>query len=475
MKAQYLRHGALALTLCSLGATTAFAQTSPLIPGDIVVTIYGKVNTPLANNTYQDGDPTPISLAQFPMTISAGVDNGTPALLETLPNSGTGANVGIVGEYGSSSEGTILVSGDGLSLALGGYDGNADAVGGPYGDSGNGTALAQSTCADVPRNGAVINIATGSVNTSTVLNDIYNTNNTRGIYTQNGTTMYLSGQGAGVGDEGGLYFTSVGNNNTTGGSAPTGIFNVVSTRTVSEWNIDAANGVATTTPNLYYSADQNSSKKGTQTGIFEYSGTPTTPQGSNTGTRLTPASGTVNSQSVNFSPQGYFFANPTTLYIADTGDPKAGGTGAGGIQKWAFNGSSWQLEYIFPNPSNFVPPSQATSASSGETGYASLAGQVINGQVYLYATSYTAGDDNPDGLYGVVDTLGATSLPGGAAVVQLAASTTDMDFKGVAIVPAATPATDTPTMPQWGLIGLGALLFSLAAWFLPARKLALRA
>jgi hypothetical protein len=460
---------AFAFTLCCLGATAAVAQTSPLIPGDIVVSIYGKVNTPLANNTYNDGDPTPISLAQYPTAIAAGVDNGTPALLETLPTTGTGSNVGIVGEFGSSSEGTILVSGDGLWLTIGGYDGNTDTVGGPYGNSGDGVALAQSTSANVPRTGALINIATGTVNTSTAFNNIYNTNNTRGVYTQNGTTMYLSGQGAGVGDEGGLYFTNVGNNNTAGGTSATPIFNVVSTRTVSEWNIDAAHGVATTTPNLYYAADQNSSKKGTQTGLFEYSGTPTTSEGSNTGTRITPVSGTVNGQSVNFSPEGYFFANATTLYIADTGDPKAGGIGAGGIQKWLFNGSSWQLAYVVPNPSYFVSPSQATGASSGETGMESLAGQVVNGQVSLYATSYTAGDANPNGLYGVIDNLSATSLPGGEAVVQLAASTSDMNFKGVAIVPSALAPLSEPTMPQWALIGMGMLLAAIAGRSL-ARK-----
>jgi hypothetical protein len=337
-------------------------------------------------------------------------------------------------------------------------------VGGPYGDSGNGMALAQSASANVPRTGALINIATGTVNTSTAFNNIYNSNNTRGVYTQNGTTVYLSGQGAGVGDEGGLYFTSVGNNNTAGGASATPIFNVVSTRTVSEWNIDAANGVATSTPNLYYSADQNS-KKGTQTGLFEYSGLPTASEGSNTGTRITPVSGTVNGQTVNFSPEGYFFANATTLYIADTGDPKAGGTGDGGIQKWSFNGTGnvWTLDYTLAF--NFA----AQNSSSTETGFESLAGQVVNGQVFLYATSYTTANEAPDGLYGVTDTLNATSLPAGESMVQLAASAADMDFKGVAIVPPAPVAQSEPTMPVWGVCLLGAGLAMAAGRFMPKR------
>ena len=445
------------VVLFGFSAMCVSAQTQPLLPGNLVVTIYGKVNTPTANNTYVDGAPTPISLEQFPLTISAGIDNGTPLLLETLPVSGTGSNVGIVGEYGSSSEGTIQLSTDGLSLAIGGYDGNLQENGGPYSGS---DAEAQSTDTNVPRIGALINIATGNVNTSTVLNDVYNTNNPRSFFTANGSTFYLSGQGAGVGDEGGLYLTTVGNNTTTGGPAPTPIFNVVSTRTVTEYNIDASTGTATTTPNLYYSADQNSNKKGTQTGIFEYSGTPTSSQGSNTGTRITPVTGTVSGQTVNFSPQGYFFANATTLYVADTGGPKDGGTPDGGIQKWSYNGvgNVWKLDYTLQ---------YSFSGSSSETGFEALAGQVVNGVVYLYAVSYTANDDDPDGLYGVTDTLSNTSNTptAGEAIVQLAASTTDMDFKGVAIIPAA--ATDTPTMPVWGLLILGALLLLAATKLLP--------
>jgi hypothetical protein len=473
MKKLIVPMSASALAL-AFAASTAHAQTSPLVPNSLTVIVYGKVNTPLANNTYLDGQATPISIEQFPLTVSAGADSGTPLLTETLPTTGTGAQVGLVGEYGSSSEGTILVSGDGRFLTFGGYDGNLAENGAPSGGyGGSNTAEAQSTCANVPRVSALLNIATGTLDSSTISNDIYNTNNPRGVYTQNGSSFYLSGQGAGASDEGGRYLDAFGNNTTTGGSAPTGIFNKESTRTVSAWNIDAANGVASTTPNLYYAADQNSSSKGTLTGLFEYTGLPTSSEGSSSGTRITPVTATIGGKTVNLSPQGYFFANPTTLYIADTGDPKAGGTGAGGIQKWGFNGSSWVLLYEFANPSGFVAPASATSVSHGETGMEALAGQVVNGVASLYAVSYTAGDADPNGLYGVTDTVSFTTSAqaSGESVVQLAASATDMNFKGVAITPAAAAAPlSEPTMPQWALMGLAALLFAFAARFLPASR-----
>jgi hypothetical protein len=94
------------------------------------------------------------------------------------------------------------------------------------------------------------------------------------------------------------------------------------------------------------------------------------------------------------------------MYVADTGDPKAGGTGAGGIQKWVYNGSQWVLKYTLTNP-NFVSPSQATTVAHGETGFQAIAGNVVGGVAYLYAVSYTAGDADPDGLYGITDS-GAT-------------------------------------------------------------------
>jgi hypothetical protein len=164
-----------------------------------------------------------------------------------------------------------------------------------------------------------------------VLNDVYNTNNPRSVYSPDGSTLYFSGQGAGKTDEGGLYQTTVGTNTTTGGAAPTPVFNQVSTRTVTQFNVNAANGTTSATPMLYFSADQNSSSKGTLTGIFE---SPTT---GGPGTLITPASVTVGSTTYNLSPEGFFFANATTLYVADTGAPKAGGTADGGIQKWSYS------------------------------------------------------------------------------------------------------------------------------------------
>jgi hypothetical protein len=375
-----------------------------------------------------------------------------------LPSAVAGNNVGITGEYGSSSEGTIQPTADGLYLTIGGYSAVPALA---Y----TATATAQSPCATVPRVAALID-ANGNCDTSSVFNDIYNTNNPRCVYSPDDINLYLSGQGAGIGDEGGLYYTQVGTNTTTGGAAPTGIFNVVSTRTVQPYQ-----------GNLYYSADQNSSK-GNQTGIFEYSGLPTTSQSTSPGTLITPANnGVTGAGLINYSPDGFFFANSTTLYVADTGDPKAGGTGDGGIQKWVYNGSQWVLEYTLTSPS-FVAPNMATTALHGETGFECLAGKVVNGVAYLYAVSYTAGDADPNGLYGVTDSVSATSSTqtcteiASAPGIQAFGTNPDYVFKGVSFAPTAPSSnpTDTPTMPPLALLILAVALLGVSSRLLKSKR-----
>jgi hypothetical protein len=400
--------------------TITIVRAGAFTPGDLVVTTYGNI---AVAPIHADNAPTLITLQEFPATIAA---NSTPVMAFTLPSAPSGNDAGICGEFGSSSEGALQQTADGLYLTIGGYSA------GP-GLAYTAGALAQSPCMTVPRVAAIIDGNTNA-DTTSVFNDIYNTNNARCVYSPDDFNLYLSGQGAGTGDEGGIYYTQDGTNTTSGGSMPTGIFNQVSTR-----NLVGFGG------NLYYSADQNSSK-GIQTGLFEYSGFPTASEGTNTGTTIVPAN---NGGSINYSPEGFWFANATTLYVADTGDPKAGGTSDGGIQKWVYNGSAWVLKYTVTSP-NFLPSSQTATAASGETGLEALTGTVTNGVASLYAVSYTAGDADANGLYGVTDTLTSTSssatLTEIAAAPGIQASGTNPDyvFKGVSFAPTGSPVNSVP-------------------------------
>ena len=442
-------------TAFSLGALALFtlaahSQAQLFTPGDLVVSAYGSTTATLA-----DGAPTAISLLEYAPT------GGAALLTDTLPTTngvGGSANLGVVGEYGSSSEGNIQLSGNGQYLTIGGYsatqaaagiqastntaNGTSYPIGTPY--STSSIALAQSTDTDVSRVAILVG-ANGSVNSSTVFNDLYSTNNPRSVYSPTGASIYISGQGDKLPADQGIFYAATGTNTTTSSTTPTGIYNANDTRFVT-----GANG------NLYYSLD----KKGSPTGIFQYSGLPTS--GTATATQITAANnGLTGTAKVNYSPEGFFFANANTLYVADTGVPKAGGTGDGGIQKWTYNGSTWSLAYTLTDPA-FVNPTLAASATSGETGFEAVTGEIVNGSVELFAVSYTAGDDNPDGLYAITDSLSSTTGAGETFTeLESAAGNGGEVFKGVSFAPNAVPEPST-----WALAGLGV---ALCAWGVRAR------
>ncbi len=450
MKTSPLGRKAALFSVAGLLAAAAPSQAQLFTPGDLVVSTYGSTTA-----TTSDGASTPISLAEFAPT------GGSPLLTYALPTAdgvGGSTNFGVAGEYGSSSEGNIQLSGNGQYLTIAGYSASAAAAGiGASTNTANGTsfpvgttysastvALAQSTDTDVPRIGILID-GNGNVNSSTVFNNLYNTNNPRAVYSPAGSSIYISGQGDKNTSDQGVFLAPTGLNTKTSGGTATGIYNTNDTRYVT-----GANG------NLYYSLD----KKNSPTGIFQISGLPA---GKATGTQITAANnGILGAGKVSYSPEGFFFANATTLYVADRCVPKAGGTGAGGIQKWTLTGSTWTLQYTLQNPGNFIAPSAAATATSGETGFEAITGKTVGDLATLYAVSYTAGNDNPNGLYAITDNLSSTTGTGETYTeLESAAGNGGEVFKGVSFAPDAVPEPST-----WTLAGLGA---ALCAWLVRRR------
>ena len=419
-----------ALGVSAFLGLAAHSHAQLFTPGDLVVSTYGSTSA-----TLPDGAPTPLSLLEFSPL-------GGPALVtDVLPTAngvGGAGNLGVVGEYGSSSEGNIQLSGNGQYLTIAGYSASAaargiqqstitankpknpPAVGSSY--STSTIPLAQSTDTDVPRLAVLIG-ANGSVNSSTSFNNLYNTNNPRSVYSATGASVYISGQGDKNASDQGIFSAPTGSTNT-----PASVYNAYDTRFVT-----GSNG------NLYYSID----KSGAPTGVYQITGA----------ANPTPITAANNGQGVNYSPEGFFFANDHTLYVADTGVPKAGGTGDGGIQKWTLNGSTWSLAYTL-TPTGFVSPATAASAKSGQTGFEAITGVVVGGNVELYAVSYTAGDDNPNGLYAITDGLTSTSGTGETFTeLESAAGNGGEVFKGVSFAPGLVPEPST-----WTLAGLGIAL-----------------
>ena len=169
----------------------------------------------------------------------------------------------------------------------------------------------------------------------------------------------------------------------------------------------------------------------------------------------------------NFTPFGLFFANSTTLYVADEG---TGGTadapGHAGLGKWSLVGGVWQLDYTLQ--SGLIGTSYSVSGSnSGQAGtwptvttigLRDLTGRVnADGTVTLFAVTSTrsASGDNgadPNEVVEITDVLGDLTLPGDETYSVFAGPQYGLRYGGVALAAVPEPAS-------WALmlVGFGAL------------------
>ena len=502
------------------GQGSAFAQENPwFTPGNVVVVVEGCgvhggncTSVPYGTGTgagnsstggYGDNQAGPLTLFQYSVN---GTASATFVNSLALPQAAANANFPVSGEYGSSSEGTLQLSGPGQYLTVMGYGIDApifDAAYAPgftmdpYGAAPSG-ALAQSgsltgqSYTPVPRVIALID-PYGNVNSSTALYNVFNTNNPRSIYTADGLTYaYVSGQGSGCDLTGGVFYTALGAPNSaptaiTGGDAvPTST--CVSSGFTGSLVAQDTREVQIDNNTLYISVDSTEGKSDNRSligtlgtppaiGLF----TPPLPQTSGYTTGPAQISGLGNSggtgketittgptsngnafnagAQINISPVNYFFASPSVLYVTDSGSPKNTSAtkpyGDGGLQKWinsAPDGSgTWSLAYTLYQGLNLVENPTANAAdTSGTTGLYGLAGVVSSGTVYLYVTNYTISDLDPTYLYGITDTLSTTTNPG-TSFTLLDTAPPDSNFKGVSFAPSLPAGSATLTTSPSGL------------------------
>jgi autotransporter passenger strand-loop-strand repeat protein len=412
--------------------------------GDIVISVVGDGD---GSGTYTDNQATPIVLEEIDPNTGAIV--GQMALPQTTTTQDGTTEYAISGEYGSSSEGSLELAGNGQSLVIAGYGVNAATFnsGGAavYGNSalGQSTSLQGSEYTVVPRVIADISY-NGTVDTSTALYNVFNTNNPRSVATENGSTFYISGQGVKGDDTQGVFVAD------DGADSATSINDSTDTRTVEIYN-----------GQLYVSTD-STQPSGTRTSNISVYGM-SLPTSETTGTTLTGISQSVElgagqGNSVNgaavgtavaLSPENFFFANATTLYVADSGNPKAGTAGDGGLQKWSYNtaSSTWVLDYTLSAGLNLVQnPSVDAASTSGTTGLIGLTGVVnTNGTVTFYATNATIGDLDQTYLYTITETLSATTSPSAESFTVVTSAAADTNIRGVAFAPTAPTSPPTST------------------------------
>jgi len=460
------------------------ADITSFTPGDLVISTVSSYNGGGLDTA------APIVLQQFQLNAAgtSATANGTL----TLPQTSSGNNSAISGEYGSASEGILQLSVDGHYLTMMGYGVNATAFNtaplSTYGNAalGQTTSLTGQSVTTVSRVVALIGADAG-VDTSTALTGVFNMNNPRSVATVDGSSFYVSGQASTKTDPTqGVFYA------TRGATTATAVDNSTDTRVVSIIN----NGSGNT---LYVSRDVNPSGSGGQnlTNVSTLTqsggGLPTSSAGV-TDTHITPPAspnslggnnGSINvttatengvnntrlGKFVYLSPEQYFFASPSVMYVADSGQPKNGNAnaaalGEGGLQKWvnskADGTGTWSLSYDLVAGLNLVNNNNIniagnTTTTAGVTGLLGLTGKVVNGQVELFATSYGLNELSASYLYEITDNLSYTSILQASAesFTTLVAAPAGESIRGVSFAPVPEPAT--LALVAIALSGLGAI------------------
>jgi hypothetical protein len=445
------------IVTCGLGFLARTAAAQSFNAGDLVISyVQDQVSPTIAASALDTASP--ISLQQFSLSSGNTIATADGAPL-VLPQNANGSNSAISGEFGSASEGILQQSANGQYLTIMGYGVNANTFnsdialgtsGSPYG----ATALGQTTsetggsATTVARVVALIG-ANGSVDTTTALTGVFNTNNPRSAATVDGTSFYVSGQGVTGDGTGGIFYAPDGastataiNNNT---STPTGTQSAnpataTETRAVEIVNTGSGNTLMASrdfkvsgTPN-----DATDIRSFTTTGgglptsssnltVTRVAPDTNSSQGNTGSINLTAGTANgVNNARINsfvyLSPEQFFYASPSILYIADSGQPKNGsansaGLGEGGLQKWinsAPDGSgTWSLAYDLVsglNLTNNVNANSNTPTANGVTGLFGLTGEVVGNNVELFATSYGLNELSESYLYGITDALNDTTI-----------------------------------------------------------------
>ncbi len=375
----------------SVAALLAFAGTASaqfFLPSNIVVSRVGDGTSPLAG-----GASLPTALLEFQRT-------GAPT--GQVVNFNIGAGTRLVNSGSATSEGYLSSTFDQRYILNAGYDAAVATAGVAT------TANPAAPTAGTRRVVAVTDTWTGAVS-YTSFDGTFNGNNIRsaaaGVITGPTSTLYMagtagSGQGATAGVRSG---TGLGGSTTQLSGAT-----VTNFRNVKVVNFGGSDVVVA------------SAQSGAATGL-----------------NLITGSGFVNFISTttiaSINPYDFFFANDRTLYVAD--ERAAGGlfklSRSGGVAGDVTTGT-WSTVY------NIAVPTAA-----GTTGIRGLAGEVVAGQVNLFAIT---AEGTANRLVSYSEALGAT---GASSFTTLATAGGNFAFRGVTIVP--TPGAAV-------LLGLGGLL-----------------
>ncbi|MDP9054504.1 MAG: hypothetical protein M3N93_09425 [Acidobacteriota bacterium] len=161
------------------------------------------------------------------------------------------------------------------------------------------------------------------------------------------------------------------------------------------------------------------------------------------------------------NPFGLFFANATTLYVADEGDGTAANAATSkiaGIGKWVLTNGVWTQVYVLQNGLNlgqqYSIANYPTSLNPSTDGIRNIAGRVnADGTVTLWGITSTIssnGDQgaDPNKLVSITDVVASSDpkVAAGEQFTTLRTANAGEILRGVALAPTAgaTPAVNVP-------------------------------
>jgi uncharacterized protein (TIGR03437 family) len=184
-------------------------------------------------------------------------------------------------------------------------------------------------------------------------------------------------------------------------------------------------------------------------------------------------------------PFGIWFANATTLYVADEGDgvlADAAGSMTAGLQKWILSGGTWKMAYVLQNGLNLGQPysiaNYPTALNPASAGLRNITGIVnSNGTVTIYgvtSTVSTNGDSgaDPNKLVSITDTLASTTAPASATFTTLRTAVAGEVLRGISLAPGSSipsaPLILSAASPSVTSIAQGGLAFAMGQNLAPA-------
>lgn len=380
-------------SIVSAGVITAVcgAASGQTFVGNLAVSQVGRSANGQAQGTALSAAASTTSIRDYSATLTSATLNQT----YYFNDGSTGTRLVLAGT--ATSAGFVRNSVNTRYVTIGGMDAAAGTA-----------AIAGTASTAVNRVVGRLDLLTGAIDYTRIADPGYSADNIRSVITADGSQYWAAGT-AGSAANGGVRFFA--HDTITAQTSTQLSSSVTNTRTV-----DIFNG------QLYV---------GTGSGTFNGVNTVGTGLPTTTGQTITNLPSMDAVTDTNLSTYDYFFADANTLYVADDRT-----TLSGGLSKWTFNGSVWNLLWSLKN---FDVNNDGTNEST-TMGIRGLTGQVqSDGSVSLFAITNNhnfGGQTGGNSLVSFSDLLTGTTISGTAKFFTLDTSTQNTTFRGVDIVPA---------------------------------------